>query len=48
MQDAASKRQASSNAGSAVGSLIGTLGAAAIQFCWVAREVYGEIRFKMG
>ena len=40
-QDAASKRQASSNAGSAVGSLIGTLGAAAIQFCWVAREVYG-------
>ena len=40
-QDAASRRQASSNAGSAVGGLIGTLGAAAIQFCWVAREVYG-------
>jgi len=40
-QDAASKRAASSGAGSAVGGLIGTLGAAAIQFCWVAREVYG-------
>jgi len=40
-QDAASRRQAKSNAGSAVGGLIGTLGAAAIQFCWVAREVYG-------
>jgi hypothetical protein len=40
-QDAASKRQSSSAAGSAVGGLIGTLGAAAIQFCWVAREVYG-------
>jgi hypothetical protein len=40
-QDAASRRQSSSAAGSAVGGLIGTLGAAAIQFCWVAREVYG-------
>ena len=39
--DAASKRAASSGAANAVGGLIGTLGAAAIQFCWVAREVYG-------
>ena len=40
-QDAASKRASSTGAGTAIGSLIGTLGAAAIQFCWVAREVYG-------
>jgi hypothetical protein len=32
----------SSSSGSALGSLIGTLGAAAItKWCWVAREVYG-------
>jgi hypothetical protein len=44
-QDAASKTAA----GSAIGGLIGTLGAAAIEFCWVAREVYGpsDIRWFM-
>ena len=32
------------SAGSAIGSLIGTLGSAYIMssFCWVAREVYGK------
>ena len=34
-------RQSSSAAGSAVGNLIGTLGASWIM-CWVAREVYGK------
>jgi len=34
--------QASGAAGSAVGSLIGTLGSAWIMSCWVAREVYGK------
>ena len=37
--------QSASAAGTAVGSLIGTLGSAAIgagMFCWVAREVYGK------
>jgi len=33
--------QSSSSAGSAIGSLIGTLGSAWIMKCWVAREVYG-------
>jgi len=33
--------QSSSSAGSAIGSLIGTLGSAFIMKCWVAREVYG-------
>jgi len=44
-QDAASKTAA----GTAIGGLIGTLGAAAIEFCWVAREVYGpsDIRWFM-
>ena len=38
------KRGESTAAGSAVGSLIGTLGSAYIMsgFCWVAREVYGN------
>jgi len=38
------KRGESTAAGSAVGSLIGTLGSAYIMsgFCWVAREVYGK------
>ena len=38
--------QAKTAAGQAVGGLIGTLGGAIIAanvFCWVAREVYGEI-----
>ena len=40
-KDAASAAK-SSSAGNALGSLIGTLGAAAItKWCWVAREVYG-------
>jgi len=37
----AQKAASKSAAGSALGSLIGTLGSAWIQFCWVAREVYG-------
>jgi hypothetical protein len=43
--DARSKiaqEQASGAAGSAIGSLIGTLGSAWILSCWVAREVYGR------
>jgi len=38
----ASAAQRSSASGSALGSLIGTLGSAWIQYCWVAREVYGH------
>jgi hypothetical protein len=34
--------EASGAAGSAIGSLIGTLGSAWIMSCWVAREVYGK------
>ena len=43
-QSAVAKRGAETAAGSAVGSLIGTLGSAYIMssFCWVAREVYGK------
>jgi len=37
----AQKAAGKSAAGSALGGLIGTLGSAWIQFCWVAREVYG-------
>jgi len=39
----------STAAGSAIGSLIGTLGSAFIEFCWVAREVYGptDVRWFM-
>ena len=37
-----SKEEASGAAGSAIGSLIGTLGSAWIMSCWVAREVYGK------
>ena len=41
-QKNAAAASSSSSAGSALGSLIGTLGAAAItKWCWVAREVYG-------
>ena len=36
------QEQASGAAGSAIGSLIGTLGSAWILSCWVAREVYGK------
>ncbi len=41
-QKSAAAAQRSSSAGSALGSLIGTLGAAWITKCWVAREVYGS------
>jgi len=43
-QSEVAKRGESTAAGSAVGSLIGTLGSAYIMsgFCWVAREVYGK------
>ena len=37
----ATKAAGKSAAGSAIGGLIGTLGSAFIEFCWVAREVYG-------
>jgi len=40
-QAAATKAAGKSAAGSAIGGLIGTLGSAFIEFCWVAREVYG-------
>jgi hypothetical protein len=41
-QNAASAAQRSSSAGSAIGTLIGTLGTAWLKFgCWVALEVYG-------
>ena len=40
-QAAATKAAGKTAAGAAVGSLIGTLGSAFIEFCWVAREVYG-------
>ena len=40
-QAAATKAAGKTAAGSAIGSLIGTLGSAFIEFCWVAREVYG-------
>jgi len=36
------QEEASGAAGSAIGSLIGTLGSAWILSCWVAREVYGK------
>ncbi len=36
------EESSSSDAGAAVGSLIGTLGSAWIMSCWVAREVYGN------
>ena len=43
-QTEVAKRGESTAAGSAIGSLIGTLGSAYIMstFCWVAREVYGK------
>jgi hypothetical protein len=43
-QTEVAKRGESTAAGSAIGSLIGTLGSAYIgaTFCWVAREVYGK------
>jgi hypothetical protein len=43
-QSEVAKRGAETSAGSAIGSLIGTLGSAYIasSFCWVAREVYGK------
>ena len=41
-QEAVAKRGASTASGSAIGSLIGTLGSAWIMGCWVAREVYGN------
>jgi len=43
-QSEVAKRGESTAAGSAIGSLIGTLGSAYIasSFCWVAREVYGK------
>ena len=43
-QSEVAKRGESTAAGSAIGSLIGTLGSAYIMsgFCWVAREVYGN------
>jgi len=43
-QSEVAKRGESTAAGSAIGSLIGTLGSAYIMssFCWVAREVYGK------
>jgi hypothetical protein len=41
-QSEVAKRGESTAAGSAIGSLIGTLGTAFIMSCWVAREVYGE------
>ncbi len=43
-QTAVAKRGESTAAGTAIGSLIGTLGSAYIgaTFCWVAREVYGK------
>ena len=43
-QTAVAKRGESTAAGTAIGSLIGTLGSAYIgaKFCWVAREVYGK------
>jgi hypothetical protein len=40
-QAAATKAAGKTAAGSAIGGLIGTLGSAFIEFCWVAREVYG-------
>jgi hypothetical protein len=40
-QAAATKAANKTAAGSAIGGLIGTLGSAFIEFCWVAREVYG-------
>ena len=45
----ATKAAGKTAAGSAIGSLIGTLGSAFIEFCWVAREVYGptDIRWFM-
>jgi len=48
-QAAATKAAGKSAAGSAIGGLIGTLGSAFIEFCWVAREVYGptDIRWFM-
>ena len=48
-QKAAQAAASSTAAGSAIGSLIGTLGSAFIEFCWVAREVYGptDIRWIM-
>ncbi len=43
-QSEVAKRGETTAAGSAIGSLIGTLGSAYIMssFCWVAREVYGK------
>ena len=43
-QSEVAKRGESTASGSAIGSLIGTLGSAYIMssFCWVAREVYGK------
>ena len=41
-QSEVAKRGESTAAGSAIGSLIGTLGTAFIMSCWVAREVYGQ------
>jgi|TARA_R100000482_G_C5131469_1_gene152237 hypothetical protein len=48
-QAAATKAAGKTAAGSAIGGLIGTLGSAFIEFCWVAREVYGpaDIRWFM-
>jgi len=40
-QSAATKAAGKTAAGAAIGGLIGTLGSAFIEFCWVAREVYG-------
>ncbi len=40
-QAAATKAAGKTAAGTAIGGLIGTLGSAMIEFCWVAREVYG-------
>ena len=48
-QAAATKAAGKTAAGTAIGSLIGTLGSAFIEFCWVAREVYGptDVRWFM-
>ena len=48
-QAAATKAAGKTAAGSAIGGLIGTLGSAFIEFCWVAREVYGptDVRWFM-
>jgi len=41
-RSAIANEQSQSAAGSAIGSLIGTIGAIAMFGCWVAREVYGD------